>query len=105
VLLALPQVEHEAASFSQVDHDAVDIAGLGCVNLVELFKPFAGGGQLVGGRSSSVSTRHTSRFLLAPGSSAMAFAETATPLTRVTKRIVTGETSGRSSVASCPTTY
>ncbi len=37
VLLALPEVEHEATSLSEVDYDGSEEARLGSVRVVELF--------------------------------------------------------------------
>jgi hypothetical protein len=38
VLLALPEIEHQAATCLQVDNDGADVAGLIPVELVELFQ-------------------------------------------------------------------
>jgi hypothetical protein len=38
VLLALPEIEHEAATCVQVHNDGADVAGLTPVDLVELFQ-------------------------------------------------------------------
>ena len=38
VLLALPEIEREAATCLQVDNDGADVAGLSPVDLVELFQ-------------------------------------------------------------------
>ncbi len=38
VLLALPQIEHQAATCLQVDNHGADVAGLTPVDLVELFQ-------------------------------------------------------------------
>ncbi len=38
VLLALPQIEHQAATCLQVDNHGADVAGLIPVDLVELFQ-------------------------------------------------------------------
>jgi hypothetical protein len=47
VLLALPEIEHQAATCLQVDNDGADVAGLIPVELVELFQR-GGSGQLDG---------------------------------------------------------
>ena len=38
VLLALPEIEHQAATCLQVDNDGADVAGLNPVDLVKLFQ-------------------------------------------------------------------
>jgi hypothetical protein len=38
VLLAFPEIEHQAATCLQVDNDGADVAGLSPVDLIELFQ-------------------------------------------------------------------
>jgi hypothetical protein len=47
VCLAVPQVEHKSTAVLQVDDDAPDVTGLGCMSLVKSFQAVGRAGELV----------------------------------------------------------